>query len=219
VYVSISNGSDDNDGSEAHPFKSLQRTQLAVRQMIENNGGAVGAIVNIRGGLYELEETLVFSAADGGQNAASPVVWQAYTGEEVVISGGEQLQDLQWEPASLPNSSKTLKASLNHPMNFTSLFVGKTRAVRARWPNGDPSENLGSSMDDGGVIGPCVKRDDGVAQEWGGFPPWKPQCHQTTGLSAPHRKGWAQSGGCPGGEAAQWKWPTKPIGISGNVSR
>jgi hypothetical protein len=214
LYVSTDDGDDSNDGTKAHPLKTLKKAQLAVRRKIQS----VGTTVFLRAGIYELEETLVFTAEDGGISAEAPVVWQAYEGEEVVISGGTRLEDLQWESSSLPNASKALKTTLKAPMSFSSLFVGKTRAVRARWPNGDPSQNLGASLN--GTIGPCVKRiDKGAAQKRGGFPPWVPECHQTTGRSAPHQKGWAQSGGCPGGEAAQWKWPTKPKGISGNVSR
>jgi hypothetical protein len=51
----------------------------------------------LRGGTHYLTETLVFTAQDSGTKAA-PAVYQAYANERPVISGGVQLEQLDWRP-------------------------------------------------------------------------------------------------------------------------
>jgi hypothetical protein len=77
------NGSDDGDGSAAHPFASFGRAQEAVRR--SNRDHDVTVIV--ASGTYRLAAPLRFTAADGGQNGFT-VRWQGADRARPILSGG-----------------------------------------------------------------------------------------------------------------------------------
>ena len=125
-------GDDANPGTKARPFATLSRAQGAVRQVKVSGPHTV----YLRGGTYYLPETWVFTAEDSG-TAAAPVVWQAWSTERPVISGGAKLT-LRWEAFH----NGVLKAHL--PAGFTSdqLFVNGERQILARYPNFDPNVRI-----------------------------------------------------------------------------
>jgi hypothetical protein len=150
MFVSAGSGSDASAGTIDAPFRSLQRAQQQVRSIVAKGGGVRPPItVYVRGGTYQVNQTLVFGPADGGIPSA-PVLWTAYQHETVVISGGRQLDGLHWEPAGAASGlgARVMKATLPNDAaqlssNWTALFVGGRRAIWARWPNGDPSADSG----------------------------------------------------------------------------
>jgi hypothetical protein len=75
-------GSDTNDGTVDHPFKTPERAQRAVRLV----NGAHDVHVQLADGTYRLTRTLVFTALDGGRNSHQ-VVWEAAPGAHPVLSG------------------------------------------------------------------------------------------------------------------------------------
>jgi hypothetical protein len=84
VVVAVSpKGSDDGDGSAAHPFATLTRAQAAVRRL----NGDHDVTVQLADGLYALRTPLRFTAADGGQNGYT-VRWEAAPGAHPILSGG-----------------------------------------------------------------------------------------------------------------------------------
>lgn len=84
VVVSVSlQGSDDGDGTVAHPFATLTRAQAQVRRL----NGDHDVTVQLSDGVYPLGEPLRFTAADGGQNGYT-VRWEAAPGAHPVLSGG-----------------------------------------------------------------------------------------------------------------------------------
>lgn len=83
VFHVAPDGSDQGDGSAAHPFKTLQRAEIAVRTV--NSDHDVEVV--LRDGVYRLNEPLRFSASDGGQNGYT-VKYRAASGARPVISGG-----------------------------------------------------------------------------------------------------------------------------------
>ncbi|MFL6618580.1 MAG: right-handed parallel beta-helix repeat-containing protein [Povalibacter sp.] len=108
-------GDDGGDGSEAHPFKSLERAQRAVRSA----NASSNVIVQLEGGLYRLESPLHFRALDGGQENTT-VVWQAAPGASPVIAGsvpvtGWTLHDAQKQiyVADIPAGSDTRQLWIN----------------------------------------------------------------------------------------------------------
>ncbi len=123
-YVSTS-GSDANAGTLEKPFATLERAQEAVRK-------APGDVI-LRGGTYYLARTLVFTARDSG-SPAKPVSYQAYPGEQPVISGGVRLEGLAWEPFR----DGILKAGVPADLATEEIFVNGERQVLARYPNFDP---------------------------------------------------------------------------------
>lgn len=85
-------GNDANAGTQGAPFLTLERARSAVRNV---KAGATDSItVYLRGGVYELRQTLEFSQEDSGQPNA-PVRYRAYSAESVHITGGRQLPTLR----------------------------------------------------------------------------------------------------------------------------
>src|SRR4051812_6345935 len=72
-------GEDSGDGSESHPFKSLERAQRAVRAA----NASSNVVVQLSDGIFRLESPLIFRAVDGGQENTT-VLWQAAPGASPV---------------------------------------------------------------------------------------------------------------------------------------
>jgi hypothetical protein len=82
IYVSPQ-GSDAGDGSAEHPFRSLTRAKVAVRNFNRDHD----VTVRIADGVYRLNSPLRFTAEDGGDNGFT-VRWEGVEGAHPVISGG-----------------------------------------------------------------------------------------------------------------------------------
>ena len=82
-YVSIT-GSDENDGSFAHPFASVDKARLAVRELNKTDLSSV--TVAIMAGEYRID-CLNFTEEDSGTKDC-PVVYCAYGDGEVIFNGG-----------------------------------------------------------------------------------------------------------------------------------
>src|SRR5947209_20365504 len=72
-YVSPE-GRDSNPGTLARPFATILRAQEEARKT-RRDGGPI--TITIRGGTYELPDTLVFTQADSG-TAKSPGIFRAF---------------------------------------------------------------------------------------------------------------------------------------------
>lgn len=123
-YVSPS-GSDDHPGTEAQPFRTIQKARDVIRT---RPGAWTGDIyVWLRGGTYTLANTLEFTEEDSGKDGHY-VAYQAYTGERPVISGGIPVtgwEEYQGGIYRAPCGSQV----------FRQLYVNGKKAVRARTPN------------------------------------------------------------------------------------
>jgi hypothetical protein len=85
------NGSDHNPGTLASPFATLERARDAVRQWkLAGQSLQTGAVISLRAGTYYRQESFVLNAQDAGV-VDSPVVYRAYPGETVNVSGGIDL--------------------------------------------------------------------------------------------------------------------------------
>lgn len=143
-FVDAARGSDGNSGSEAAPFATPARALQATRAR-----GGGGQIVLRDGAPFHLGAPLALGPGDTG------CIVSAYPGEAPVLSGGAALPPLAWAVVGpSPNASLSatvwaapLPAGLSVP--FSSLWApGGRRAVRARWPNGNP-EDLSGLMPNG----------------------------------------------------------------------
>ncbi|MFD0692664.1 right-handed parallel beta-helix repeat-containing protein [Paenibacillus sp. GCM10027628] len=125
IYVSTE-GNDRAEGTKERPFATLQRAQMAARPAVK-----AGKPVRVRvfGGTYYLPDTLRFLPEDSGAEDA-PVIYEAVPGEEVVISGGMQLE-LQWRPYD----EGVLQAEVPHGLQLDQLFVNGRQMHMARYPN------------------------------------------------------------------------------------
>ena len=86
LYVSPS-GSDSNSGTLASPFATLAKARVAIEAYKSANGLPAGGItVWLRAGYYNQSSTFELTASDSGA-AGSPIVYSAYPGEMVYITG------------------------------------------------------------------------------------------------------------------------------------
>jgi hypothetical protein len=158
LYVATG-GNDEWSGTLAEPnaartdgpFATLERARDEIRQ-IKARGGlpAGGARVELRAGTYPRQEPLELGADDSGGEGA-PVVYCAYEGEEVRLSGGRVVTG--WQPVADPAVLARLdEAARGHVLqadlkalgiaDFGSvkgggleLFFQDRPMTLARWPN------------------------------------------------------------------------------------
>lgn len=111
VFYVDNSGSDMNSGTIDAPFKTLEMARNKIREM--NASGTYpegGVTVYLRGGEYELTKSLELSAADSGKEG-SPVVYTAYPGESVRITGGKKLSYSDFKPIAAEMSAKLIDKS------------------------------------------------------------------------------------------------------------
>jgi len=125
----------DPNGSKTNgPFATLARARDAVRELKARGRHAGPIVVVVRGGTYHLDEPLRLGPEDSGA-AEQPIIYCAYPGEEVTLSGGKPITgwrkgDGELWVADVPEAKKS--------WNFRQLFFGGERQIRARTPNFDP---------------------------------------------------------------------------------
>ena len=81
-------------GSAADPFTSLEQAQTAILTRLAARPQLRDIVVNVRGGTYDLDTPLKFTAADSGRNGRT-VTWQAAPGESPVLSGSRAVTNWQ----------------------------------------------------------------------------------------------------------------------------
>lgn len=92
-------GSDLNAGTIDSAFATIPRAMLEIRRLKSSGQYPVrGVTVWLRRGEYYLTESINLTAADSGRPGA-PVVYQAYPGERVVLSGAVKLDKQFVQPA------------------------------------------------------------------------------------------------------------------------
>lgn len=121
-------GSDSAAGDVSAPFQTIEHARDVIRA--SKDRGSCIMNVNIKGGTYRLTSPLTFTSADSGAEEA-PVVYQAASGETVVISGAEQVVGWTLHDAGL-NIWKASVATTTMPRQ---LYVNDQRATRARTPD------------------------------------------------------------------------------------
>ncbi len=116
------------------PFATLARARDELRVLKRRGKARAAARVFIRGGRYELDETLVFGPEDSGTEAY-PVTYCAYPGEVPVVSGGRRITG--WSK-TLIKGRECWKARLPEVKQgkwyFSQLFVNGLRRFRPRLP-------------------------------------------------------------------------------------
>lgn len=126
-WVSPQGNDQSESGTQANPFKTIERAQLAVRNNPQR--GICGINVNIFGGVYTLTQPLVFTNLDSGSAKAQVVYQQApNTSESVVISGGINITGFNCSSNTCTAAVPDLPSGIM-PRQF---YVNGTRAIRAR---------------------------------------------------------------------------------------
>ncbi|MFC2089364.1 T9SS type A sorting domain-containing protein [Bacteroidota bacterium] len=131
IYVST-NGDDSFEGSLEDPFLTIQKAANMVKP---------GDTVWIRGGIYRESVSLSTDGLEG-----QPVVFCAYQGEEVVISGCDLLTG--WTEQANGIWEAPMQSSM--PEYRNQLFINGKAMTKARWPNSldeDPLTPEGAACD------------------------------------------------------------------------
>ncbi len=118
-------GRNDNPGTKDKPLQTLDAARDAARKL----SGA--KTIFVRGGLYELKQTLVLEAKDSG------TLWRAYQNEQPVVIGGRQITGFT------PYKGNILKAPGISGVYFRQLFFDGQRQQLARYPNMDQKNPYG----------------------------------------------------------------------------
>jgi hypothetical protein len=123
-------GVDSNPGTKNQPFGTLAHARDVVRQEI-SRGLQEDVTVYLRGGVYELADTLAFGPADSGDSSHA-ITYAAGEGEKVVVSGGRRIKG--WEKGADGIWSAAIPGAKDGAWHFRQLFVNGKRAIRARTP-------------------------------------------------------------------------------------
>ncbi len=122
------------------PVSTLQAARDAVRQ--KRAEGEKGAIrVLFEAGTYSVAQTVELKAEDSGP-ATGPTSYEAASGAEVILSGGQRVTD--WQPAENGLWKATVPGVKEGKVYFEQLWVNGRRAIRARTPNAIESSPGGS---------------------------------------------------------------------------
>jgi parallel beta-helix repeat protein len=96
-HVSLS-GNDNNPGTRAKPFATLDRARLAVRDLKNSKKGDI--LVGLHGGTYLLRSTIVFTLADSGSDTQK-ITYEAVGDGDVVFSSAVPLTGWEQVAANL----------------------------------------------------------------------------------------------------------------------
>lgn len=139
LFFVATNGNDENAGTKAEPFATIQRAKEAVCEYkaTESSGNIT---VFIRGGKYTLNETINFEYSDSG-NADQIITYAAYPNEKPIITSGVPVTNWTKLSYSLEGMPQIAEGNLwvadipvinNTPVSFKTMFDNYTRLKRAR---------------------------------------------------------------------------------------
>ena len=146
IFVHDAKGSDSFEGTFDRPTKSIQAALSLTRALRAKQANEGTLCIAIRGGTYYLGTNASSASSQVGAIALtsndSNLVIENYPGELVVLSGGTLLQ-LQWSVhARKPDGNVIMKAQVPSYVdidNFNELYIDGSRAIVAKYPNGDPA--------------------------------------------------------------------------------
>lgn len=134
-YVSPS-GNDSNPGSKRQPFATVQRARDAVRESKQRRPNDDYTVL-LRGGVYHLNETLVFSLEDSAATGHS-ITYASYPNETPILSSGHSITNWRKEGklwvADLPADMKP----------FLTMYDRTGILSRARGPGFSPTRDYKS---------------------------------------------------------------------------
>lgn len=120
------------------PFATLQHARNAIRDL-RNRGSKDAFTVLVRGGTYELNETLVLGPEDSGTES-KPLTIKAFNNEHPILSGSKTVKNF------LPFRGKIYQADLGSKFvetdSFSQLFAAGKRQILARHPNFDSTDPI-----------------------------------------------------------------------------
>jgi hypothetical protein len=132
-YVSPRGNDSWSGQSIDKPFATVQRARDAIRELKRSRGLTKPVTVYLRGGLYELNETLVFKPEDSGSSVC-PVQYIAYNDEKPVISGCKAING-RWKQYKGNIQVCEIDEVKQGKWYFRQLFLDGDRQSRASLPD------------------------------------------------------------------------------------
>ena len=141
IFVSPT-GTETGDGSEENPFSSITAARDYVNTIKDSESKNIK--VYLRGGMYELDETLVFTAEDNAPDGKT-ITYINYPNEKPVISGGKTITGWRFADGKY-------YAKIGSGLNIRNFYIDGERRERAgKIPTGI---NKGSSCFEISPTGP-----------------------------------------------------------------
>lgn len=141
-----------NPQSRDGPLATLERARNRIREVRRQKPSSGTVVVQLRGGIYELAQPLVLSPEDSGSHSDSgtiyPVVYEAYPGEQPILSGGRRIEG--WQRAEGELWKITLPAVKQGDWYFRQLFLNGRRCPRTRYPVNTELRVAGAPSQTGG---------------------------------------------------------------------
>ncbi|MFB3786765.1 MAG: right-handed parallel beta-helix repeat-containing protein [bacterium] len=149
-------------GQTDGPFATITRARDAIRQMKREGSFNQPVTVYLRGGMFFLDETVVFTPEDSGTKEY-PIRYVNFGNESPVLSGGRRL-DVEWTARGTNRIQATLPEVKNGQWYFYQLFVDGERWTRARTPN----EGFHTMVGEVPLEGPArfTFQDGDIKKEW-----------------------------------------------------
>ena len=153
LVVDPVNGKKENSGeSAAKALLTLEQARDTIRAKKLNQNMKADLIVQLRGGRYQLNETLKFGPEDSGTNGFS-VIYKNSEGENPILCGGRRITGWK-QVAGKPYYEAKAPESDGFTNWFWQLYVNGVRAERARSnvvltklrKNGEGPKKAGSGM-------------------------------------------------------------------------
>ena len=153
IFVSPQ-GSDANSGTRAAPLRTIDKARHVARRAAGQGKDRQAVTVSLRAGVYPLSKSVVLTKGDSGTEQG-PVVFRAYRGEDVRLTGGREIPPGAFGPVTdkavlkrLPPAARKavvkadLKALGNADLGVAvksgkrpELFFNDQPMTLARWPN------------------------------------------------------------------------------------
>lgn len=134
IYVST-DGNDENDGSIEHPFATFEAAKEKVREM-KKDGMNSDIYVYFRGGTYNVEEEMLFSAEDSGENNYN-VIYKNFENEKVYFVGTKEVSDWKLYRGNI------YKTYVGADKTYDLIYENGKMAHKAAYPNRLEEDYLG----------------------------------------------------------------------------
>ena len=145
IFVDATKGNDNNPGTKSKPLQTLHAARDLSRTKRTKSDPSSTITIALRTGIYYLTSVLLLGGED------SHLIIQNYNGEKVQISGATPLLNLQWSKHKQKQKQKQKQSNIWSTKipsknlrngTMTGLRYNGKRAIRARWPNGNPETQL-----------------------------------------------------------------------------
>jgi chitodextrinase len=161
VYVAPT-GSGPQNGTEKHPYRSLEAARDAVRTIGKNAKTDINVI--LADGTYTVANTFTLTSQDSGQNGHT-VTYEAAPGAHPVISGGQSVSN--W---TLSDASKGIYKTHVGNVDTRELYVNgelETRARSGKNPAGFTKTSTGYTITDTALDAYKNQTNMEVVSAWG----------------------------------------------------